>query len=191
MSWKRAFVFVVVIFLGLSLGEQGWAQGGGEDVTAVQAEVSVVEKSSELTEGFQGENYEGAEKPSFTDTYPGKLVPFAGMGVAVIIVWIVMAMVQNTDRYRHETIRSYLDKGVEVPHQLLVDGGDPQTWKPTSDLRKAMVWLAVGLGLGMTGYIFSGSPKALALGLIFDFIGIGYLIVWKIEPRKENEALTD
>lgn len=127
------------------------------------------------------------EKLDYIDTYPGKLVPFVGMAVAVLIVWIVMGMVRATDRHRHETIRQYLEKGVEVPWELLVDDGNPQTWKPVSDLRKATVWLALGLGLGLTAWIFSGNPKSLALGLIFDFIGLGYLIVWKLEPKQLAE----
>lgn len=141
----------------------GWAADGAGDPPAIES---------------------NAEGLGYTDTYPGKLVPFAGMAIAVLIVWIVMGMVKASDRQRHETIRSYLEKGVEVPWELLVDDGNPQTWRPVSDLRKAMVWLAVGLGIGLMGYIFTGSTRALALGLVFDFIGIGYLIVWKIEPTR-------
>ncbi len=119
---------------------------------------------------------------SFTDTYPGKLAPFAGMLTAVVIVWLVMAMVKSSEKQRHESIRKYLDEGKEVPWELLVDEGNPQTWRPVSDLRKAFIWMAIGLGLGLTAYIFTGVPRALAVGLVFVFIGLGYLIVWFIEP---------
>ncbi len=183
MNWKK--------WIGMGALLVGAVFGGGATVLGASpeesqsAEVEALLETELPSESADGREGEMREKPSFTDTYPGKLVPFVGMAVAVLIVWIVMAMVQNTDRYRHETIRQYLEKGVEVPHELLVDSGNPQTWKPTSDLRKAMIWLAVGIGVGLTGYIFSGSPRALALGLIFDCIGLGYLIVWKIEPQKQ------
>ena len=159
------------------MASEGQAQGQDGEVS-VQIDGIEGDQSGNLSP--RGDS----EELSFIDTYPGKLVPFAGMAVAVLIVWIVMAMVQNTDRHRHETIRQYLEKGVEVPWELLVDDGNPQTWKPVSDLRKALVWLAIGLGIGLTGWVFSGNPKAMALGLVFDFIGVGYLIVWKMEPKQ-------
>ena len=189
MKWKQGIGLMVLVLIGLPLVQSAWAQVP-PPIEGVQTEGSSLASLGAELENNQIERYGDEDKPSYTDTYPGKLVPFVGMAVAVIIVWVVMAMVQNTDRYRHETIRSYLEKGVEVPYELLVDGGNPQTWKPSSDLRKAMVWLAVGLGIGMTGYIFSGNLKALALGLIFDFIGIGYLIVWKLEPTKVEEDVS-
>lgn len=186
MTWRKWITLSGILVLGV-LGSSEAALAASQSGT-VAAETESMDQDGSPAELGETEGKGPLERPSFTDTYPGKLVPFVGMAVAVLIVWIVMAMVQNTDRYRHETIRQYLDKGVEVPHELLVDSGNPQTWKPTSDLRKAMIWLAIGIGIGLTGYIFSGSPKALALGLLFDCIGIGYLIVWKIEPQKRGEG---
>ncbi len=185
MNWKKWITLGGMIVFG-ALGSVERVQGASQD-EPVQAELGSTDGERPFAAPTSVTAEAQVENRTFTDTYPGKLVPFVGMAVAVLIVWIVMAMVQNTDRYRHETIRQYLEKGVEVPHELLVDSGNPQTWKPTSDLRKAMIWLAIGIGIGLTGYIFSGSPRALALGLIFDCIGLGYWIVWKIEPQKLGE----
>jgi hypothetical protein len=178
IGWRK-WISMILVILGICGGALDGASQGQGEVGSVRTGLVELENESPMT---HSENLE------FIDTYPGKLVPFAGMAVAVLIVWIVMAMVQNTDRHRHETIRQYLEKGVEVPWELLVDGGDPQTWKPVSDLRKALTWLAIGLGIGLTGWVFSGSPKAMALGLVFDFIGIGYLIVWEMEPKPAEQG---
>lgn len=172
-------MFIAVTLMIVAFSTAGTAAESEHTRDEVQAD-----ERTQLPETAMAEvGIEKTDDLEFIDTYPGKLVPFVGMGTAVAIVWIVFGFVRQCDKMRHDTIKQYLDKGLEVPWELLVDSGNPQTWKPGSDLRKGFVWLAIGLGLGLTACILSGNPRSLALGLIFDFIGIGYLIAWKIAPK--------
>lgn len=95
-------------------------------------------------------------------------------------------------RYRHrsqaglqETIRTALDKGVELTPEVIESLGQPKA-APHSDLRRAMVSLAIGIGFAAFGFILDEDDAVRPLVAISMFpiaVGIAYLLLWRFTER--------
>ena len=86
------------------------------------------------------------------------LTPLAGI---VMIVAVVLGPIWLTGRYRseerarmHETLRIAFDKGQSLPPEI-VDSLVQEKQRPTPDrdLRGGVIWLAVGLGVAIFGWV--------------------------------------
>ena len=85
------------------------------------------------------------------------------------------------------TIRQALDKGHELTPELIDRLGHPQASKD-KDMRLALIWLALALGLVLCGLAVpddSGDAfRGTLSGAAFPFsIGIAYLIMWRFTER--------
>jgi hypothetical protein len=82
---------------------------------------------------------------------------------------------------RHQTLRVMIEKGAEIPPELLT----PPV-RPRSDLRRGVVLVAGGIGVtAFFALVKTGDASGVwSLGLIPTLIGLGYLIVWKIEGSR-------
>lgn len=83
------------------------------------------------------------------------------------------------EHQRHETIRLIVEKGAEIPPQLLVSDR-----RRSSDLRRGVLLLAAGLGVTVFLAIVAHKEPAWSLGLVPAFLGAGYLLTWWIEARR-------
>jgi hypothetical protein len=54
-----------------------------------------------------------------------------------------------------------------------------------SDVRRGVIWTMVGLGLMIWLGAINEDGGAWSFGLIPFLIGLGYLIVWKLENKKD------
>jgi len=75
-----------------------------------------------------------------------------------------------------------VEKGQPIPAELLAPAA--RAVRRRSDVRRGVIWAMVGLGV----MIFFGSVNdweggAWSLGLIPFLIGLGYLLVWKLEGK--------
>lgn len=111
------------------------------------------------------------------------IMPFAAFFFVLAILGIIFGYERKKDQNRHETIRIYLEKGIEVPAELLIDEDHPHAKQSTSDLRKGIIWSVVGIGISITALIILGSDRGAAIGLIPICIGIGYLVAAKLDPK--------
>jgi ABC-type Mn2+/Zn2+ transport system permease subunit len=78
-----------------------------------------------------------------------------------------------------------VEKGQPVPAELLA----PATGavRRRSDLRRGVIWAMIGLGLMIFfGAVNDWESGVWSLGLIPFLIGLGYVIVWKLETKKDN-----
>jgi hypothetical protein len=105
-------------------------------------------------------------------------------GAPVLVVAAVMFFSYLKSRSLHRTVRMMVEKGQEVPAALFAP---PQVIRARSDLRRGVVLLMVGIGL----IIFFGAMNdweggAWSLGVIPFVIGLGYLLVWKLEGRGDK-----
>ena len=130
-----------------------------------------------------------------------ELVPIAGIFMIIMVVigpiWIRSYYAARERAQMHETLRVAYEKGQPVPPELIEKLTSSAT-RPSSnssgsdaDLRRAVVLIAVGLGLAglgaglwygisfadaeggaITGGIVAGS------GAIPGFIGLAYLVLW-------------
>jgi hypothetical protein len=119
--------------------------------------------------------------------FPIVLIVFLSIfGAPVLIVAVIMYFSFSKTRALHRTVQMMVEKGQEVPVALL---NPPPAQRQRSDLRRGVVLVMIGLGL----MIFFAAANdweggAWSLGIIPFLIGAGYLLVWKLDARKENTS---
>ncbi|WP_309890445.1 DUF6249 domain-containing protein [Archangium sp.] len=83
-------------------------------------------------------------------------------------------------RQLHETVRLMVEKGAEIPTGLIVA---PPKRKP-SDLRRGIILSTSGLGLTIFLGALPGAAGAWGAGVTLLLIGVGHLIVWRLQNLK-------
>jgi len=121
---------------------------------------------------------------------PSQVIPIvvvsmlAVFGAPVLIVAVIMYFGFSKTRALHRTVRLMVEKGQEVPAALL---NPPPAQRQRSDMRRGVLLLMVGLGLVIFfGVIADWDSGVWTLGMIPALIGAGYLLVWKLEGRKDS-----
>ena len=105
-----------------------------------------------------------------------------GAPVAIVVMIGIFSMIAT--RMRQRTIRMMVEKGQPVPVELLVPA--TRGIRRRSDARRGVVWTMVGLGLMIwLAAVNDWEGGAWSFGLIPFLIGLGYLIVWKLENKKD------
>jgi len=105
-----------------------------------------------------------------------------GAPVAIVIMIGIFSIIAT--RTRQRTIRMMVEKGQPVPAELLAPA--TRGIRRRSDVRRGVVWTMVGLGLMIwLAAVNDWEGGAWSFGLIPFLIGLGYLIVWKLENKKD------
>jgi len=105
-------------------------------------------------------------------------------GAPVLVVAAIMFFSYLKSRSLHRTVREMVEKGQEVPAALFAP---PPVVKARSDLRRGVVLLMVGFGLMIFfGAVNDWEGGVWSLGVIPFVIGLGYLLVWKLEGRRDK-----
>jgi hypothetical protein len=104
-------------------------------------------------------------------------------GAPVLIVIMIGMFTLLVSRMRQRTIRMMVEKGQPVPAELLAPGN--RAVRQRSDVRRGVIWAMVGLGVMVFfGAVNDWEGGVWSLGLIPFLIGLGYLLVWKLEGKK-------
>ena len=118
-------------------------------------------------------------------------VPIVGVifstlfGAPVLIVAAIMFFSYLRSRSLHRTVREMVAKGQPVPPTLFAP---PPAVRARSDVRRGIVLVMVGFGLMIFfGAVNDWEGGAWALGIIPFLIGVGYLLVWKLEGPKDAD----
>ena len=113
------------------------------------------------------------------------IVPVA-MFISVAVtfgLWFMYRYRTRTELQR--TVRAALDKGQELTPELVERLGQPRR-TPQSDLRRALIWIAVGLGFAAFGLLV-GQDEAvrpmLAIGAFPALIGLAYLLMSRFSEK--------
>lgn len=105
-------------------------------------------------------------------------------GAPVLIVMVIGIFALIGNRMRQRTIRMMVEKGQPVPAELLAP--EVRRVRRRSDVRRGVIWTMVGLGLMVwLGAVNDWEGGVWSFGLIPFLIGLGYLIVWKLENKKD------
>ena len=105
-----------------------------------------------------------------------------GAPVAIVIMIGIFSIIAT--RTRQRTIRMMVEKGQPVPAELLAPA--TRGIRRRSDVRRGVVWTMVGLGLMIwLAAVNDWEGGVWSFGLIPFLIGLGYLIVWKLENKKD------
>jgi hypothetical protein len=105
-------------------------------------------------------------------------------GAPVLIVGLILYFSFSRSRALHRTVRMMVEKGQPVPEALL---NPPPAQRQRSDVRRGVILAMIGVGL----MVFLAAANdweggAWTLGLIPFLIGVGYLLVWKLDTKKDN-----
>ena len=126
------------------------------------------------------------------DDIPEMVIPIVAIvfmaifGAPVLIVALIMYFGFSRNRAMHRTIRMLAEKGQPIPATLLAPPAP--AIRARSDLRRGIVLVMVGVGLMVCfGAWNDWEGGAWAIGVIPFVIGLGYLLVWKLEGEKKNE----
>ena len=104
-------------------------------------------------------------------------------GAPVLIVILVGLFALIGSRMRQRTIRMMVEKGQPVPAELLAP--EIRAVRRRSDVRRGVIWTMIGLGaMIFFGAVNNWEEGVWSIGLIPFLIGLGYLIVWKLEDKK-------
>ena len=107
-------------------------------------------------------------------------------GAPVLIVAFIMYFGFSKSRMQHRTIRMLAEKGQPIPAALLAPPAPAV--RQRSDLRRGIVLVMVGIGLMICfGAWNDWEGGAWAIGVIPFVIGLGYLMVWKLDAGRKNE----
>jgi Domain of unknown function (DUF6249) len=105
-------------------------------------------------------------------------------GAPVMIVAVIMYFGFSRNRMMHRTIRMMAEKGQPIPPALLAPPAPAV--RQRSDMRRGVVLCMVGLGLMLFfGAVNDWEGGSWAIGVIPFVIGLGYLLVWKLEGKKD------
>jgi hypothetical protein len=105
-------------------------------------------------------------------------------GAPVLVVAAIMFFSYLKSRSLHRTVRSMVEKGEPVPAALFAT---PPVIRARSDLRRGVVLVMVGFGLMIFfGAVNDWEGGSWSLGVIPFVIGLGYLLVWKLEGNKDK-----
>ena len=107
------------------------------------------------------------------------IVPVACFVLIFGIVSTVLYAGVRRERQRQETLRAFVEKGAPIPPELLV------SQVTRSDLRRGIVLIATGVGLGIVLALVTPKPELASLGALPGLIGVGYLVAWKLERPTE------
>jgi uncharacterized protein DUF6249 len=121
---------------------------------------------------------------------PAEVIPLVGIvflsifGAPVLIVILIGLFALLVSRSRQRTIRMLVEKGQPVPTELLAPA--TRVGRQRSDVRRGVVWTMIGVGLIVwLGAVNDWEGGAWSFGLIPFLIGLGYLIIWKLENKKD------
>jgi hypothetical protein len=149
-------------------------------------------KSAHVRVGSDKDAVEDKDTDSYGDDIPSRVIPIVVVtmltvfGAPVLIVAVIMYFGFSKTRALHRTVRLMVEKGQEVPAALL---NPPPAQRQRSDMRRGVLLLMVGLGLVVfLGVIADWDSGVWTLGMIPALIGAGYLLVWKLEGRKDNPS---
>lgn len=105
-------------------------------------------------------------------------------GAPVLVVAAIMFFSYLKSRSLHRTVRAMVEKGEPVPAALFAP---PPIVRARSDMRRGVVLMMVGFGLMIFfGAVNDWDGGAWAIGIIPFLIGLGYLLVWKLEGPKDK-----
>lgn len=139
---------------------------------------------------IDGDKDEDVDLKGIGDLGERMAIPIVGIvfmsifGAPVLIVAVILYFGFSKNRMMHRTIRMMAEKGQPIPPALLAPPAPAV--RQRSDMRRGVVLCMVGLGLMLFfGAVNEWEGGSWAIGVIPFVIGLGYLLVWKLEGKKD------
>ncbi len=122
------------------------------------------------------------------------MIPITLFAMIAAIVLVPSWLKSRERREMQATLRSAIDKGQPLPSEIIDAMTKNVKVAPTalSDMRTGIVWLAVGIGIGLLGFII-GFREAdafhplLGMGAIPTMIGVAFIALSFFNPNKGKQ----
>lgn len=120
---------------------------------------------------------------------PGEFIPISAFIGLTIIISLFFWFRYRARSDLQATVRTAIQQGQELSPEIVDRLGQPRRYKD-QDLRLALIWLAVAVGLGLCGF-FVPDPSGEAFNAMLAFaafplcIGIAYVIMWRFASREQ------
>ena len=115
-----------------------------------------------------------------------------GIGIAMLAIYLSYRKRKETFALYHQERMAALDKGVDLPPLpdfLLTDESRAfRPYHPRRHLLKGLIWLFVGIGLGLALWATMEWEPAL-FSLILVGVGLAHLIYYFVEGKNEAAAM--
>lgn len=108
------------------------------------------------------------------------IVMVFGMPIAICVGLLIYRL--RRQKLVNEVVLKLAEKGQPVPPELFVE-----PVRPHSELRRALTWLMVGLGIIAFG-AFDSDRDVIGIGFIPLLIGVGLFIAYRLENRNPPPA---
>jgi hypothetical protein len=103
----------------------------------------------------------------------------------IVLIWIIYAAKNRESKRKFDLYMKALEMGQPVPEDFFQkDKKD----KPNSNLKKGVLWAAVGLSL-LIYFLITHNNDGLIVGIVPTFVGIGYLVVHFYDRSKEKQPI--
>ena len=100
-------------------------------------------------------------------------------GTPIIIVLAAFRNRTNKQRMVNELALKLAEKGHPIPPELFVEAV-----RQKSDLRRGIIWAAIGMGVFMFG-VFDGDSDIMGIGFIPLMIGVGFAVAAWLENKQK------
>lgn len=119
------------------------------------------------------------------------------MFIPIVLFLVIGGTIAASEYFKYRkrqdlqvTIRAALEKGQELPAEVLETISNPKNKpKKDQDLRRGVVLITTGLGIGAFGYLV-GEDDAMGplmgIGSIPLLIGLGLTLLWVLRTRHEQ-----
>ena len=111
------------------------------------------------------------------------IVPVAMFAMIIACVWLGVSQRSKRAALLHETLRLMIEKGQPIPPELLQSPDGVR--RPRNDLRIGLVFISIGIGLGVL--LLSQADDAWPVALIPLLMGVAFLVARKLEQNHNGQ----
>lgn len=101
-------------------------------------------------------------------------------GMPIVIVLAMLRQRTNRQRLINEVVLKLAEKGQPIPPELFAE-----TVRERSDLRRSVIWMAVGAGIVLFGAFTD--HEVMGIGFIPLMIGIGFYVAARLENKGSDK----
>ena len=119
------------------------------------------------------------------------IIPIAGIGMPVLIVWIIFYYDSRVKEQFHATLQKLIESGQELSPELLESvPGYKAGKKDKDDIRSGLITSGVGIGIALFGHFGGGEQPLFGIGLLVLSIGVVILTYGIYSKNKKGDDLS-
>jgi hypothetical protein len=120
----------------------------------------------------------------------GAMIPLMALAIPIVAILAGVIQTWHSEAQRHETMRTLAKAGQPIPPELMrtrrIRESDevtpPRARTPgRSSLRSGLILSFLGIGTTLALYLVMPEGMYWAWGLIPTFLGLAYLVMWRVE----------